>query len=528
MYTIIDKKELPSTDGYSKSGPVLFKVFADSADDVAVFDNNHPDASPGSVITVLSGEGEEKKYKKQNDGDYVELVESGGGGGADWDAAEGEPGYIANKPFYEYEEPEQYSFDFEDPGYWSESAEYSCFDILSLDSEGYQKVISIFRDNSIQEITLSLAGGDFVFTRSEEYPDYRFDSIVEDQICAYIYYDDEYDDICELALVINEDCVTDYIPDYPGTPENPVAFGVVPIGFVKDSVSKLDQKYVPNADWNASEGEDGYVKNRPFYESNGPITPPGGSPLSFTISSDDLEPLPMSRMYLLPSDIWGALSGILIEWDQTQWYDSGHARVSFLDYNYDLEYWSDNFVPVGDASGTFVDDPDTPVIGLGAMAAGADATSFLFGDFGSVPSGTPITIELVATEVHKIDPKYLPDDDGGITVIPLTYTEYGYYACPDQEVMYEAIQSLGAGKVVMFTTVPDAQSISPNLGNAVGAWTAYMCGDSISNRSGDPSAIYLRFNQILYYNSTGGYNFVIKGWQYDRTANRFYKMESNQ
>ena len=79
MYTILERKNVPRIA--EELPKVIFNVLADNDTDKSAFITDYPNAAPGTSIVVLSDEGVETKYVKQNDSDYVELVGSGSGGG---------------------------------------------------------------------------------------------------------------------------------------------------------------------------------------------------------------------------------------------------------------------------------------------------------------------------------------------------------------------------------------------------------------------------------------------------------------
>ena len=86
MYTILERKNLPRIA--EELPKVIFNVLADNDTDKSAFIADYPNAAPGTSIVVLSDEGVETKYIKQNDSDYVELVSSGGGGGGSSDISD--------------------------------------------------------------------------------------------------------------------------------------------------------------------------------------------------------------------------------------------------------------------------------------------------------------------------------------------------------------------------------------------------------------------------------------------------------
>lgn len=221
------------------------------------------------------------------------------------------------------------------------------------------------------------------------------------------------------------------------------------------------------ADWNASEGQPGYIKNRPFYEETSELT----VTLPFTDAYPD-----EAHVSVTDGCVYGGLSGstasaIIETMGDTPpnsiiiHFPGKDIKLIFAPSEADAAY-----VPEG-WDGTSIPYVNLYIFG-GAIELGVipSMLSTYLPDYDYDPNDPdPFpNIEMglgESTEVHKIDSKFLPDDIGGITVIPLT-TSDGNNLYPPAEYTVEAMSQLAAdiytsGKAVMFT-----------LPNGSGTWPA--------------------------------------------------------
>ena len=147
------------------------------------------------------------------------------GGGADWNAQPGEAGYIENKPFY----IEQINIDKNDI-VWDEMGEGCTVQLSQLGA------ITIY----FEDITDGIFGP-LILNEQNEYR-------------GKIYASDSSWDV-----YLNTDNFVLSLTD-----GHKVGSNIVSI--TQDVLKQIDSKYIPNSDWNAKEGEAGFIKNRTHYD----------------------------------------------------------------------------------------------------------------------------------------------------------------------------------------------------------------------------------------------------------------------
>ena len=181
-------------------------------------------------------------------------TDSGGGGGtsgADWDAAEGESGYIANKPFYSEVAEISCTIDYYNPWYENgmfNSSASSSGPGASM-TEEQAEYIERLVGSVPSSVVIHLPGGDVSCSYNDDTSDPSDGWLVyggseEEVMLGFGYMDmgGAYDAYAQIG--IREDVVNNHIPGYSGTTDDPVAFGELESGYESEIVHKLDPKYV--------------------------------------------------------------------------------------------------------------------------------------------------------------------------------------------------------------------------------------------------------------------------------------------
>ena len=148
------------------------------------------------------------------------------GGGADWNAQEGEAGYIKNKPFYTKGDTRQIDVDGE---YTIVVGEFNIGDRIDISWDLICYNDEIFRGST-----------SFVIQEDGEEP-------------TYYYQENDF-------YIRGGKTFEMYA--YGGGDSH---YGKVTYT-VNGEVKTIDKKYLPTLNWNAKEGEPGYIENKPFNE----------------------------------------------------------------------------------------------------------------------------------------------------------------------------------------------------------------------------------------------------------------------
>ena len=323
---------------------------------------------------------------------------TGGGGQADWNAAEGEAGHVKNRTHYEHLKI-------------IEEASYL------LKSAGANKVkVNVGIKNNGHELTL---------------PENRYLYVyVDDLMCVMTSFriSTSYTPVAfegtdysfRYKAALNSDRKT-YSIEVSETDAD--LYGkTLRVALVEYELKALDQKFVPNSDWNASEGEAGHVKNRTHWEKltvvhdgllnvtwdgngNGRYTPGEN-----TYALSYIAPLTDDHIKLITetySD--GSVITLSDEWDNMV--AAGNV--------------TEDFVVTG--SVIYIRKAGVTLYGMTFARPGIYSGNFDGIYVASITTAEPITV--TETEVHKLDKKFLPDDAIATEIIFTgVMNEEGWYA----------------------------------------------------------------------------------------------------
>lgn len=210
------------------------------------------------------------------DSNIVEQL--GSNGGADWNAAEGEDGYIANKPF-----GVPYVINnIQIEGEFTSGQTIGSDDLLSVD-ENYEITIG---DNKIEDSSWSALimasghdqylykyiGNPYLMWKDASEPAYvattSYEQItLEDNGQRFVIYNSKNNEPYSSAAP------SDYKFIYVDENGNPLTetSSYLKIETNKDAITKISKDYIPESDWEAQKDETGYIKNKPFGYTRGVI-----------------------------------------------------------------------------------------------------------------------------------------------------------------------------------------------------------------------------------------------------------------
>jgi hypothetical protein len=253
-----------ANDAFPIEANKIFSTLTDATNYV----KSNPTAYAGNVISVIYDDTVENNgvYFVKSVGANGELVKVGSV--VDWNAQEGESGYIANKPFY---------FKITETDYvHTAELEYDYSSSISI--SGYNNYFKIYIEN---------IGSTFIYLPNG-IPTYNYDKDVQEYYTEKMTFE-----VNDFTFTIYSngggDSVMDILwshNDWGGTTD-PINIEIIECSV--DS-KKLSEVYIPdtvlkttpqvlsdadknqvkenlgisNPDWNAQEGEAGYIENRPF------------------------------------------------------------------------------------------------------------------------------------------------------------------------------------------------------------------------------------------------------------------------
>lgn len=319
----------------------------------------------------------------------------------DWNAAEGEPGHILNRPFYTETTP--------DIVFTADDIANAIERIELPDSDGMALVKvsdKLFTADELNSMSATCCYGETdVMTDNKPL-------IAEMEGGKVIMFES-----LQLAVgaAVERDTDLDFggnlvfspgfwIYDYPEESGLKILSVTIP---GSESVKKIDSKYLHSPDWNASEGDPGHILNRPFYTETTPD-------LVFT-DADIANPI--ERLY--PSGTDGMS------------YNKVSEKVFTAD---ELKGLSVTYIPESASeaktdNSPFIDTEHT-IMPMGMVFSGADdgtafgvvleqetdmgdgcvfSTGLWIVDYGNLSTAKILTVTIPGKETVKtIDPKYLP------------------------------------------------------------------------------------------------------------------------
>ena len=204
-------------------------------------------------------------------------------GQADWDAAEGEPGYIANKPFHDGTSPAQSftinpfnisedtvkvffefgeDFEIEDDALIPYYVKVS--DIILDKEDIIDSTITVVQGNKNENeetkgIITSVSLGEGYF--AVDLMNCAFDSLKE--AMPYLVYNIQQDNVQTSFQGLNLNFLEKGLY-FLIMPDGTDTMGIKSIKILEKGLKKIKSKYIPTPDWEASENDEGYINNKPF------------------------------------------------------------------------------------------------------------------------------------------------------------------------------------------------------------------------------------------------------------------------
>lgn len=333
----------------------------------------------------------------------VSVKVEGGSGGADWNAAEGEPGHVKHRT------------------HWID------VDIVEILPETQAKIQSSQYDEALSFVPLLEVKQGDIITVAINGMEYKC-AAQAFQNNMYVFGDGNYfgfgnsgagEPFCVLYMAgsnsgvyVKQDCTISIYQD-------------------NSIIHKLDKKFLPDdigggADWNASEGEPGHVLNRTHWVEGGrvEILPETTTPLS----SEDFTPI------VIPSCPVSVGDTVTVKWNGTEYSCTGIDGSAF-----DMP-----------GAAIFGADTSTPFI----IALGEDE-GLCAALISATDGSTKVTLSIYynGEVVHKLDPKFLPDGvgDSPIVVVSIKSFDVGTSAIVMSHTAAEIVNAMASGKIVFMS-----------------------------------------------------------------------------